>query len=602
MCDTYVYDMSTANEMTESIMLRRDWISILDQMNTNYASSQSIIDTSALSNSSKWMSYSESVFIMPLCLTLTGAAGLFNGVNTAPDLQIGLKSWYGNMVHSFTVDLAGTTVIMQIPYSNLYNSFKLMASLDVNSVLNMGPTIGFYQDNPMSVGFCPLKTPVATPRPVVSGPFQGIGSCNNNNVFTPVLVNNFEVQNVNYISTAPISANGLWNEGFLKRQQYYNLNSTGLAGGYTSNAQTGGAITSPVSSLISTGSLNTSYKSYIQNVSATLWQVGMTAVIYLKHLHSFFKEIPLTKGLFFRITMNLNQSLINFTTVNGTLSGTADASTYAQLQINSINTSFGGSSLLQLSELQLTGAAGGASSFTAFPAGTYYLSLCVGRRSIYSIQDQSPVSNTDGSVHLNIPSYVMSPMFEAAYLSNNIKKIVYKDIYQYLVPKVGATSNINSLITNGIASIANVIAIPFYSSDANGLINPIQSPFDNTGAGSTSPYCYLGNFQYVISGANAIYSTERYTYEQFCQQLSGLYSINGNMSDGLMSGLISKQGFEQNLCYYAVDCGRALAIEKTVPKSINIQAQNLSAKDIDLYLFVEYFTSVSIDLLSGARV
>lgn len=598
MCDQYVYDMSTANEMTESIMLRRDWISILDQMNTNYASSQSILDTSQLSNSSKWMSYSESMFIVPLCMTLnsTTGAGAFNGAGTAPDLQVGLKSWFGNIVHSITVDLAGTTIIMQIPYSNLYNSFKLMASLDVNSVLNMGATIGFYPDDPLSVGFSPRAA--TTPRAFADGIFVGIGSCNNNNVFKPVLTSPFTGTaagaGATIASVAPISNNGLWNEGFLKRQQYYNLNPEGYAGGV--DAESANALV--VGELIPPSSMNTAYKSYIQNVTTTTWQVGITAVVYLKHLHSFFKEVPLTKGLFFRITMNLNQSIVNFSTVNG-LNATP---TYPSLVVNSINTSFGGSSLVQLSALQQTAVDAGAISFTAFPAGTYDLSLCVGRKSIYQTQPQTTMSNTDGSIHLNIPSYVFSPLFEAAYLSNNIKKIVYKDIYQYLVPKVGVNANINSLITNGIASIANVIAVPFYTSDANAGINPIQSPFDNTGAGNTSPYCYLGNFQYVISGSNAIYSTERFTYEQFCQQLSGLYSINGNMSDGLMSGLISKQGFEQNLCYYAVDCGRALAIEKTVPKSINLQAQNLSGKEIDLYIFVEYHTSVSIDLLSGSRV
>ena len=448
-----------------------------------------------------------------------------------------------------------------------------MASLDLNSVLNMGSTIGFYPDNSMSVGFCPAHANTL--------PFKGLGSCNNTNYFVPVLPSA-----IGYLK----SSNDLWNEGFLKRQQYYNLNPTGVPGGFDSLLTT----------LIPTTGLQQSYKSYITNATNTVWQVGITAIIYLKHLHSFFKEVPLTKGLFFRITMNLNQSLLTFTTTNGSVAG----NTYPSLTVDSINTSFGGSSLSQIAVL-VEDVVGDVRSFQAFPAGTYQLSVCVGNRSIYQQQIALGAinnQNTDGSIHLNIPSYVFSPLFEAAYLSNNIKKIVYKDIYQYLVPNVATGANINSLITNGIASIANVIAVPFYTATANANINPIQSPFDNTGAGNTSPYCYLGNFQYVISGSNAIYSTERFCYEQYCQQLSGLYSINGNMSDGLMSGLISKQGFEQNLCYYAVDCGRALAIEKTVPKSINLQALNYSEKALDVYIFVEYHTSVSIDLLSGARV
>jgi uncharacterized alkaline shock family protein YloU len=45
-----------------------------------------------------------------------------------------------------------------------------------------------------------------------------------------------------------------------------------------------------------------------------------------------------------------------------------------------------------------------------------------------------------------------------------------------------------------------------------------------------------------------------------------------------------------------------LPVEMTVPKSVQIIGQNLSSRSVDLIVFVEYGVSISVDLLTGARV
>jgi hypothetical protein len=45
-----------------------------------------------------------------------------------------------------------------------------------------------------------------------------------------------------------------------------------------------------------------------------------------------------------------------------------------------------------------------------------------------------------------------------------------------------------------------------------------------------------------------------------------------------------------------------LPVEETVPKSVQIIGQNQSKKAIDMFVFCEYGCSVSIDVLTGARV
>jgi hypothetical protein len=45
-----------------------------------------------------------------------------------------------------------------------------------------------------------------------------------------------------------------------------------------------------------------------------------------------------------------------------------------------------------------------------------------------------------------------------------------------------------------------------------------------------------------------------------------------------------------------------LDIEKSVPKSVSIQGQNLSAKAIDLIVFIAYKQSLKVDVLTGSRL
>ena len=113
---------------------------------------------------------------------------------------------------------------------------------------------------------------------------------------------------------------------------------------------------------------------------------------------------------------------------------------------------------------------------------------------------------------------------------------------------------------------------------------------------------FLNNFNVVISGQNAIYNSERYTYEHFINQLYGQNSVNGNQMDGINSGLVSQYDFENCYCYYYVNVERCLPIEKNVSKSVNIIATSISAKNIDLYVFCEYNCSINLNTLLGVRV
>jgi len=578
--DTLLFDMSSSTEGTPQIFVRRDWLSILDNMNQSYIGNQSIIDTSQLANSNKYMSYYEATLIFPLLLTMTQDVGADLDLSTGFDYVMGLKNWLGSVVHSFTLDYNGTTIIQQTPFINLWNTFCLITSFNYNDFTEWA-SIGFYPDSSTSFSFSQLLSIPAggnnTPQR------NGIGVCNNGDYIQPI------------VPVSQIGQSTTGNIGFLKRQQYWAFD------GVTASAPAG-SNTTILGGLISVSSLSQSYKSYIYNkitgdtatnVKAVIQQ-AIIGQIKLRHLHNFFQEVPLLKGVFMKLTINVNNS--SFSTTLATVAGNTGFNA-----LTNLSCPLGGTNALMVaSSLANNGSAGLTTAL-----GSYTFSLAVGGKVINSSQTSvAGVTNSPmlQSIMLNVPSYVFNPIYEQAYLSSSVKTIVYNDLYQYQVLNVPAGSNFNNLITNGIAGIQTVLVLPFYNSAFNQGITPYQSPFSTEGGGTSSPLCLLGNFNVVVSGQNAIYNTERYTYEQFTQQLYGLNAVNGGLTDGVNSGLINQLDFETMYNYYAVNVSRMLPIEEAVPKSVNIVGQNLSARNLDLYVFVNYKTSVSIDILTGSRV
>jgi len=565
MADQLVYDLSSQTEGSPTVFIKRDWLSILDNQNGQYSGNQCVIDTSQLSNSNRFMSYREAYLQIPMVMTLTGDT---NNLAFAPataatscDYACGLKNWFGSIFHSIQVDWNGVTVIQQTNFQGLYNTFRLMTSLSPNDIITQGSSMGFAPDDALSAIF------------TTAASINGLGTCFTQNGTPSTVV------------TGAFNSYVTGNSGMIKRQQYINFDPAGLT------APTADAW----STLLSTANVAQVYKSHIfsktNDGAAARGEVqwAINGQVKLRHLHHLFEKIPLLKGTFLKITLQLNNSVVSFSS-----SGIGANLSVANVQVGS-----GG-----VSPLQIASAAAANGSVAAFPVGAYTLSLAVGA-SVLTTQTavvgvtSSPMSR---NITLNVPSYVFSPAYEMAYIGSPIKKIVYEDIYQYQVLNVAAAGLFNNLITNGLANITKVLVLPYFTATANSGISPLTSPFDGAGCGVTSPLCLLSQFQVVVSGANALYNTQRYAYQEFMEQLSGCNAINGDETDGLTSGLIGQLDFETAYNYYFVNVARCLDVEKAVPKSVSIQGQNMSGKAIDLVIFLAYEQTISVDVLSGSRV
>jgi len=656
MCDKLVFDLSQEVEGSPNVFIRKDWINILDNQNQNYQNNQSIIDTSQLSNSNKYMGYREAYLSVPLTLSLaTPAVAVANGAGSkiAPtvtvganpalnptrnqgnaDCAIGLKNWYGSIIHSFTLDYNGTTIIQQTPFCNMWNSFKLLTTLSYSDVKTMGSTIGFYPDTSNSWNFNLVFNAAGAD---FGNEYNGIFYSNND--VSSLTGNNITNDlsaigaRINIFTNDGLSIGG--NAGLGQRVSYINYNPN-INSVFTSS--TFGAVGAPYNvgaasfpTGVTAASCNQIWKSYIyKQVTSTAqlngqMQIAVMATIYLKHVHSFFNMIPLLKGVFMKMTMNLNNAS---TTV--TIAQNADAIGGAANSYSNYTASVpvGGVNPLLIPSY-LTGSynvyGGNSQAFNNFlppdpQAGNYWYNLSVGAR----VTDNNVICDIGGangwtgtftenplskSIYLYVPAYTFNPVFEEAYLSNPVKQIKYTDIYQYQVQNITTGVQFNNLITNGIANIKSVLIIPFisqqntYGTIAARMPSPeYQSPFDTAGTGTTAPLVTLGNFNVQISGQNAIYNTQRYTFEQFNNQLYGQFAVNGGLTDGLTSGLIGFYDFQQSYCYYYVNVERMLPVEQSVPKSVQILGTNYSTQTLDLWVFIEYGVEINIDLTTGARV
>lgn len=576
--DKLVLDLATQTTAPPVVFVKKDWVDLMDNQNGQYGNNQSVIDTSQVANSDKFLNYQEAYLTVPMLLTVTSQAvvGLLPAA-TGCDYAVGLKNWFGQIIHSITVDYNSTNIIQQTPYINFWNHFKLMTTLSWQEVLQQGPTIGFYPDDSLSFQYFDTNTSEV-----------GSGVCNNSNdaATASYVVNSLALTTPNNFKS------GGGNYGFLKRQTYINYNPAGGVG--TGNYNT----------LQTTASANQLWKSHVVNaIDSTaavqgVYQIAVNGVIYLRHLHSFFEMIPLVKGAFMNMTMLLNNTSATLTTVNAAVGPPAVVDHTA---LNSVTSAYSATCPFMVASRD--GNNGGA-PLAGF--GTLNVNLSVGARCLDNTMAgvpgvvESPLGQR--SVFLHVPAYTFDAVALRAYLTNSIKTINYTDIYHYPVRNVPANGNFNQLITNGIADLKSILIVPFITSGQNGFnYDQFSSPFDSAPA-TTGPLVQFSNFNVQVSGSNMLYNMQQYSYEEFCNQLHGSRSVNNGLTDGLSFGLVNYQDFQHLYCYYYVDISRMRAEDKQIARSVQIQGINRSNLSVDLHVFVEYGKEMKVNVFDGSRV
>jgi len=145
--------MKSQEKQYDSVFDKREWLYINDTV-TQYDQGTSIIETTSLSNNSKFLDYSSAYLSVPLLITLTSNVATNTGISTAmPYMQaVSIKQSFLSMINSIAVDLNGQSMIQQNQFIDIYNHFRLLTSGSWTSQ-NRWSTIGFYPDVAEAGGF-----------------------------------------------------------------------------------------------------------------------------------------------------------------------------------------------------------------------------------------------------------------------------------------------------------------------------------------------------------------------------------------------------------------------------------------------------------------
>jgi hypothetical protein len=623
--DNLVFEESLNTEIDQSEFISKKWIYVNDNNNGNYTS-QIVLDSTPLSNAGGWINWQEGFMLLPLIVQLTSATAgsLPQGSPTLANYSWAFKSGFWNLINSMSVEFNNQNIVQQTPFLNVFRSFKAHTSFSQDDLLNEGSSIGYYPD---SAGSWSYQNVANVGTGTLNGRGAGVGIANNTGAEL-YSSNSFITTATGYVinsttnqplpssgiagvpvgtpagATTTIQYNGAGNpssaifnenscnKGMRTRQSWY---------GYDGNANGLGQ------NLVNTGSacdvVYRSHRAEQTQDGSVIWKVY--AKLRLKDIAEFFEKTPLLKGSTMRFYINTNQSVVNFTTALGTINNTTGAITATpKLTINSVNVIGGLTNPLMVASNQF------GQGCSSLPADTYNLSVSIFRNTFSSQNAYTAGQSSLTACRLYAPVYTMNPLSESKYLSlAPTRKVLYRDIFQYQFNNV-AKGNFNFLVSNGINNIKSVLVVPFISKSnpiTNSAGNPDVLPFASvlspcSTAPSTPDPIMLTNFNILVSGINLFLNNEYYDFEAFREQLLSSNQLNGSLTTGLASGLISEDMFSRLYRYYYGDCSRVLPSEQGVSRSVQIIGQNASELIIDIMVFVEFQREITIDVSTGARI
>jgi hypothetical protein len=610
--DSIVFEESVNTEVSSSEFVDKQWLYVNDNNNGSY-SSQVVLDTTPLANSGSYINWSEAFILMPLVLQFERASGTAAMDATAAMDYLGaLKSGYWNMLHSMSVEFNNGNIIQQVPFMNVFCSFKNITSWSKNDLTNWGSVCGFCPDSARSWAYL-----AAAPADTLALAASGSGLSNNRNApyvsISLVVGSNFyvptpaSIQAYNNLTRATLSSVDVrqsWNDGLFERQSYINYNPVLTAANAFSDNQ---------GLLMGAANCSQVFRSFVSAAANLRW-IAVDAVIRLKDIADFFQKCPMLKGSTMRLYLNTNQCYFQVSQTGAAynaLTGALASQPILSLTASPVILGGGGTCPVMYASAGLGQGAAALTPPAVTTAVTAVVNVAISIvRTQFSQMANQNLSCPITSVRLYAPAYTLSPLSEQRLLSlTPTKRVVYNDIFQFSFPNQAVNSPFNILVSNGIPNIRSVLVMPLLPSVSNGLAaaggfvsSTLLSPFCSTPS-SPDPLI-IQNFQIQVSGKNLFINQLQYDFEAFVEQLVSSNQLNGSLTTSLSSGLISKQDFQSLYRYYYGNCSRSLPSEEGVAKAIQIQGTILSplATAVDLMVFVEFERELSIDLRTGSRI
>lgn len=553
MADTFIYEETLDDQVKIGPFTKKEMLYALDSNAQSY-NGQINFSTETLASSGDWLNYSEGYIVVPFVITLRASTN--KAANLTSAFFAALKNGSYQLIDSVSVDINGVNCVSQQAFLNHYINYRLLSSFSEDDLKKWGPTILFHPDS-------------AAHKFSAAASTSGDGYSNN----------------IIYSLTAPGFTGAAttldpYNVGLAERAKYTS---------YSIGANVANGIGGVPTGLVA-ANLASTFKNYCtdNNVAAAgrILQWTIAATIPLKFIADFFDKMPLTKGTLMNITINYNAGNCTITSPGA-----------ATLAITSVIMTAGNT----LPYMVSSGNANNPWSPVLGADATAYTLTSGVVRSSESFNNPALTS-----CRLYVPSYTLNPTYELQLLNTKpTRQVDYTDIYSFRQTNITANSNFNFILNTGIVNPKYVVVIPYANTSAGvfaaATVATYQSPFDSA-PGTTLPRAAITQFNINVGGKNVFSTSEQYDFSQFIDELSSINALNGGLSTGLNSGLISHFSFDNQFRYYVADISRRLPSDTLQEQQIIVQGTNASGVAIDLLCFVVYGKKITINMETGRPI
>lgn len=586
--DSFVYNSSIEKDDNTRYFIDKRWTHIIDENSGGYSGGQIRWSSSPISNSGLFADYRQGYIQIPLVMSMVAAdakaeSATFQALNDS--FAVGMKN-APSIIHSVSVDFNNETIVQQTPYINQYINFRLHQKLSKDSVDKLGDFLNWHPDGSGSATY----NPATVPSPAGHGHL--------NNVSYSVKHSDDTKSYANMSATET-------NEGLLARQM--NTAFNGLGASNTSVTGENGKQLIPEDVVQSMG------KSIYQrkNLDEQYW--FCTATLFLKDLADIFDKLPLCRGLFAQITLNVCTSVQNIKIEK--FDGGGDVSCTSSICPNQASVAMISASGITPKVELINDAAGAAAGDQA----NFTLSVDIAKNVTTGVSHPVLPSNC----RLYVPLYQLDPKYENSYLSlRKTSKITYSDVYNYnfTVNTSSGQGTCNILLNNGIAKPRSLVLMCFPSASSNytGIIRgvaagaetiaktngipPYQSPFDSSPGGTVGLGIILKNFQVQVGQSNIWNEPQNYDWQQFLHEVSPDHTINGAQTYELMNaGLGSYRDWQLNKRFYYCDLSRCTEATDMTARSVSISTEVFAPyNEVQVLAFLTYEKEIGLDLSTGA--
>ncbi len=376
-------------------------------------------------------------------------------------------------------------------------------------------------------------------------------------------------------------------------------------------------------------------------------QLITTCVIKFKSMCNLFEKLPLTRGLYMRIQINVNTGNLQVGTA-GALDDVSLSTAASYPQYGGIsNNSFQYTCPLMLAPIVASGLAVCSAVATAVSSSvstrTYIAGCYPGAATIplypgvardagslnqagliisVAIAKADPIHGNGNSladtsklqshplttVRVYAPIVDMAPDLVSSYITSYKQQAVYyRDNLWFSQPY--SSAQFNSQVGNGFVNLQRLVIMPYYQDDASvstsgATINMVNMPFEPISPFSSAPCTVaplncINNFNVLVSNMNIYQRNISYSFENFVEEIGLANAINGGLDTGLTSGRIGYDDWCNSYRFLVVDLSRRLAGDNT-PKSLTvIGTLGGTASKVTLMYFLQYRRHLSIDIESG---